>query len=164
MAMRIALIVAVAENGVIGVRGQLPWHLPADLRRFKQLTMGHTLVMGRLTYESIGRALPGRTSIVITGDRARAYEGCLVAHSWDEAVRMAPPDRDLFVIGGRQVFAAALPSADALHWTQVHAVVEGDVFFPPLDWQDWELRHDERHEADDRHAHAYSFRDYERRR
>ena len=164
MGSRIALIVAVAENGVIGVRGQLPWHLPADLRRFKQLTMGHTLVMGRLTYESIGRPLPGRTSIVITGDPTRAYDGCLVAHSWDDAIRLAPADRDLFVIGGRQVFAAALPSADMLHWTQVHAAVEGDVFFPPLDWQDWELRLDERHEADERHAYAYSFRDYQRRR
>jgi dihydrofolate reductase len=163
MASRIALIVAVAENGVIGARGQLPWHLPADLRRFKQLTMGHTLVMGRLTYESIGRPLPGRTSIVITGDLTRRYEGCLVAHSWEEACRAAPADRDLFVIGGRQVFAAALPFADCLHWTQVHAAVEGDVYFPSLDWQDWELRHDERHEADERHAYAYSFRDYARR-
>ncbi len=159
----ISLIVAVSQNGVIGNRGQLPWQLSADLRRFKQLTMGHTLVMGRLTYESIGRPLPGRVSIVVSRNSESAWDGCLVAPSWKQAIEMAPPDRELFAIGGRQIFEAALPDTQRLYWTAVHADVEGDVFFPALDWSEWKLVREESHSADERNEHAYSFRDYVRR-
>lgn len=164
MASEVALIVAVSENGVIGNQGQLPWHLPADLRRFKQLTMGHTLVMGRRTYESIGRPLPGRTSIVITRDAERKIDGCITVTSWEEARRRAPEDRDLFIIGGQQIFEMALPFADRLHWTQVHGVVPGDVVFPAIDWQQWRLISQEPHPADVRHEFAYTFREYVRQK
>lgn len=162
MSRSLSIIVAVAENGIIGRRGQLPWRLSADLRRFKQLTMGHTLVMGRLTFESIGRPLPGRLSIVMSRDRSRSFQGCQVARSWEDVQALAPHDRDLFVIGGRQLFEMALPLADKLYWTSVHAMVEGDVTFPNIDWDRWKLQREERHEADEQNEFAYSFRDYER--
>jgi dihydrofolate reductase len=161
--MNVSLIVAVAENGVIGRHGQLPWHLPLDLRRFKQLTMGHTLVMGRKTFESIGRALPGRTSIVISRDASYPAHGCLVATSWESAIERSHPDSELFVIGGRQIYQMALERAGRIYWTHVQAAIEGDAFFPPLDWSQWRLINEEPHAADSRHAHDFVFKDYVRR-
>jgi dihydrofolate reductase len=127
----------MAANRVIGADGALPWHLPADLRRFKAVTMGHHLVMGRNTYESIGRPLPGRTSIVLTRDRSATLPGVLVAHSLDEAIERAAGDPELYVIGGEQVFRAALPIADRIVLTEIHQEVAGDTVFPELDRADW---------------------------
>ena len=157
--MRITLVVAAAENGVIGRSGTLPWHLPADLRHFKSVTMGKPVVMGRKTWESIGRPLPGRTNIVLTGQLGYEASGAVVAHSFEEALAAAA-ERDadeVMVIGGAAVYAAALPRADRILLTRVHAVVDGDVFFPTMADEEWEVLAAERHPPDERHAFGYSF-------
>ena len=159
----LSCIVAMAENWVIGRGGDLPWHLPADLKRFKQLTMGHHIIMGRKTYESIGRALPGRTSVVVTRNRNFvAAPGVAVSHSLEEALEQAASDDEAFVIGGEALYRLALPSADRLYVTAIHAEVDGDVYFPGDTLDDWHLTHEEPHEADDRHTHEYTFRVHER--
>lgn len=161
--MPLSLIVAVAENQVIGREGQLPWRLSADLRRFKRLTMGHRIVMGRKTYESIGRALPGRTSIVLTRQADfQAAEGVLVADSLEAALREAGDD-EVFVIGGAGVYRESLPRATRVYLTRVHADVEGDTFFPRLDPQTWRLVEQHPHPADEKNDFAHTFQVYERR-
>ena len=131
--LRVTLIVAVAANGVIGNHGKVPWHIREDLQRFKRLTMGHPIVMGRKTWESIGRALPGRESVVVTRQEGYRAEGATVVASLAEALATRP---DAFVIGGGEIYREALPLADRVELTQVHAVFEGDTTFPPLgpDW------------------------------
>lgn len=133
--MTVTLIAAVADNGVIGVDGDLPWRLPEDLRRFKALTLGGTLVMGRRTYESIGRPLPGRTTVVVTRQPGWAAEGVLVAHSLPAALAMV--DGDAWVAGGGEVYASAFPYADRLELTEVHLSPEGDARFPAWDRSAW---------------------------
>jgi dihydrofolate reductase len=171
--MKISLVVAMAENGVIGRGGNppfdLPWHLPADLQRFKRLTTGHVIVMGRKTFESIGRPLPRRRSVVITRDPGYRYGGpfprgssVTVVHGFDEALAAAADEDEVFVVGGAEVFARALPRAERLYLTRVHAEVEGDVRFPRLDRGAFQLAESERHEADERHAHPFSFELWER--
>jgi dihydrofolate reductase len=135
----VSLIVAMATNRVIGANGTLPWHLPADLRRFRAETMGHHIVMGRSTFESIGRPLPGRTSIVLTRDPSASFPGVLVAHSLAEALEQSAGDRDIFVIGGEQVFRAALPIADRILLTEVRLDVSGDTAFPDLEPGAWTM-------------------------
>ena len=157
----IAIVVAVADNGVIGRDGDLPWRLPADLKHFKRLTLGHTVIMGRRTYASIGKPLPKRRNLVLSRDPDFAPPGVEIARSLDSAFQLSSGE-SAFVIGGAGVFAEALPQAQILHWTQVHAEVVGDVFFPEVDWSEWRLVSEEHHEADERHAHAYTFRRYER--
>jgi dihydrofolate reductase len=161
--MRLSIIVAISENNAIGRGNALPWRLPADLRRFKERTLGHALIMGRRTYESLGRTLPGRTSIVITKSDL-ASPGVFVVRSFDEALQKAREiePEEAFVIGGRAVFAAALPVAERLYVTFVHAQVAGDVFFPERGLEGWVLLEDERHDADARHPFPYSFRVYGR--
>jgi dihydrofolate reductase len=156
----IALIAARAANGVIGVDGGLPWHLPDDLKRFKALTTGHTVVMGRRTWETLTRPLPDRTNLVLTRDRAYHAPGATVVHTLDEAVEHA--GGSLFVLGGGDVYAAALPHATHLYLTDVHADVEGDARFPQVDLSTWRLVREEHHPADERHAYAFTYRDYER--
>jgi dihydrofolate reductase len=166
----IALIVAVAQNGVIGRAGELPWHLPDDLKRFKALTMGKPMLMGRRTFESIGRPLPGRTSLVLTRSADWiAPPGVIKVRSLDEAIertlaiagaaRGAP---ELAVIGGAEVFRLALPRARRIDLTRVHAAVSGDVFFPPLDPREWRETERVEHPADARHAYAMTFSVLER--
>jgi dihydrofolate reductase len=163
---RVSLIVAVAENGVIGRAGQLPWHLPDDLKRFKALTLGKPMLMGRRTFESIGRPLPGRTSLVLT--RAAGWAapaGALAVHSMDEALAQARRcgAEELAVIGGAEVFHLALPLARRIDLTRVHAEVSGDVHFPQLDPREWREIERMDHPADARHAHAMTFSVLERR-
>lgn len=164
--MRLSIIVAVAENGVIGREGKLPWHLPADLARFKRLTMGHTIIMGRRTWESIGRPLPGRRMIVVS--RQAGYQtgtsGIEIAKSLDTALQVAEStgDAEAFVIGGSQLFREALPRADRLHVTRVRAEVAGDTFLPEVNWPDWHLVESESHGADNRNEHPFDFQIYER--
>lgn len=162
--MIISLIVAAAENDVIGRQNDLPWRLSADLRRFKELTMGHAIVMGRKTYESIGRPLPGRRMIVVTRQPGYAAEGVEVAGDMQVAVDLAAArgETELFIIGGAEIFAHFLPRADRLYWTRVHAAVDGDVRFPAFDRNDWRLVESVRHEADAKNEHPYSFELYER--
>lgn len=159
--MRISIIVAVAENGVIGRGGQLPWRLPADLRRFKRLTMGHTVVMGRRTWESIGRQLPGRRMVVVSrqpGYRTNV-EGVAIASGLDEAVRLAADagEDEVFIIGGAELYREAIPRADRLYFTCVMADVEGDTFFPDLDWSEWCLLESEECEANESNEFLHLF-------
>lgn len=127
----------MAAGRVIGANGALPWHLPADLRRFKAVTMGHHLLMGRTTFESIGRPLPGRTSIVLTRDRSVAIPGVHVVHSLAEGIDRAAGDPELFVIGGEEVFRATLPIADRILLTEIRLDVAGDTVFPEVDPAAW---------------------------
>ena len=161
--MRLSLIVAMTRTGVIGRRGQLPWKLSADLKRFKALTMGHHLIMGRKTFDSLGRALPGRISVVITRQADRDFpEGVLVAHSQSQAIDLAATDTEPFVIGGGQVFEQAIPRADRLYVTWVEANVEGDVHFPAVDWLQWREVHRDRHSADEKNEYDTTFTIYDR--
>lgn len=156
--MRLALIAAVARNGLIGRGGELPWHIPADLQFFKAATMGKPMIMGRRTFESIGRALPGRTSIVVTRNAGFAAAGVEVADGLDRALELAAQTGadEVMVIGGGEIYAAALPRADRLYLTEVHIDAEGDVYFPGFDRTQWrELSRDD-HAADGA-TPAYSF-------
>ncbi len=158
----------MAQNRVIGRSGKLPWRLSADLKRFKTLTMGHHLIMGRKTLESIGRPLPGRTTIVLTRRAAPLAldpSGTLplaAARSLDEALTLARNDDEAFVIGGAEIYALALPRVDRLYVTWVDAAVEGDTFFPEFDWDQWRLVSQERHEADARNDFPHRFAVYDR--
>ncbi|MCD6681530.1 MAG: dihydrofolate reductase [Burkholderiaceae bacterium] len=144
---RITLVVARARNGVIGADGGLPWHLPEDLKHFRALTMGHAIVMGRRTWDSIGRALPGRRSIVVSRDLQRAFDGAERASSLDEAIAIASrtgadpsiATDEVFVIGGAQLFAAALPAADRAVVTEIDLDVEGDTYFDAIDSRQWSV-------------------------
>lgn len=131
--MEVVLIAAVARNGAIGRGGTMPWHLPADLKRFKRTTLGAPMVMGRRTWDSIGRPLPGRRSIVVTRNPGWRAEGAETAGSLSAALALAGPVPQVFVIGGAQIYAEALPLADRLELTEIDADVEGDTFFPPWD-------------------------------
>jgi dihydrofolate reductase len=153
----IALVVAVADNGVIGRAGTLPWHLPDDLKHFKAVTMGKPVLMGRRTFESIGKALPGRRNLVLSRKHAVDIAGVKTVHSLEEALVCAGDAGELCVIGGAEVYAAALPVADRVYLTQVHAQVEGDTYFPLAKLSSWtEMEHTE-HPADERHLYAMSF-------
>ena len=155
--MRVAIVVAVAENGVIGAGNQLPWRLPDDLKRFKALTLGKPVVMGRKTHESIGRPLPGRANIVISRRSDLQLPGCTVVNSFPAALAAAGDAPELAVIGGAEIYAQALSSTDIVHLTRVHTTMPGDAWFPALDPGEWREQLIERHPTDERHALAFSF-------
>ncbi|HEX8350839.1 MAG TPA: dihydrofolate reductase [Hymenobacter sp.] len=160
----IAFVVAVAENGVIGRDNQLIWHLPTDLRHFKQLTLGHPIIMGRRTFESIGRPLPGRINIIITRDPDWQAEGCTIAYSVPTALELAQQSDELvFVIGGAEIYRQALAAADTIYLTEVHHSFEGDVIFPEINHSEWRETTRERHEPDEKHTYAFSFVTLQRR-
>ena len=158
----ITLIVAVADSGVIGRDNALPWHLPEDLKRFKRLTMGKPIVMGRKTFESIGKPLPGRQNIVITRAANYRREGVTVVHGVEEAVRAAGGAAEIMIIGGADLFRLFLPRAARIHLTRVHGDIAGDVLWPPLD-DTWGVVESEPHAADERHAFAMTFEVWEKR-
>ncbi len=168
--MKLSVIVAVAENGIIGHDGDLPWHLSADLRRFKRLTTGHPILMGRKTWESIGRPLPGRTSVVISRqpDYETGYPEVLLAANLDEALARArnveENTGEAFLIGGARIYEMALPRADRLLLTRVHANPEGDVSFPQVNWDEWQLIEEKRAEADNKNDFAHTYQVFERNR
>ena len=153
----VTLVVAVADNGVIGRENALPWHLPEDLKRFKRITMGKPIVMGRKTFESIGRLLPNRTTVVLTRRPDYVVPGAIVASSLTDAINAAARDDEIFVIGGAEVFREALPIADCLHLTTVDAEPAGDTHMPSFDVAHWREEVSEGHPADDRHVHAYRY-------
>jgi len=159
--MGVTLVVAAAENRVIGRDGGLPWRLPDDLKRFRALTVGHAILMGRRTWESIGRPLPGRRSHVVTRHPVDA-PGVASHASLADALAAVADDPEPFVIGGEALYAAALPEADRIQRTLVHAEPEGDAFFPEVDWSAWKLVFREAHPADARHDHAFTFETWER--
>ncbi len=158
----ISIIVAAAENDVIGNHGELPWHLSGDLQRFKAVTMGKPIVMGRKTWESIGRPLPGRQNIVITRQTGFTADGCDVVGSVDAAIAAAGDAEEIMVIGGSEIYALFLPRADRLYLTRVHAEVEGDAFFSNDDDSSWSLVDYEHRAADDNNDFDFSFQLYER--
>ena len=161
--VQLAVIVAAADNGVIGCNDALPWHLPEDLRYFKRVTMGKPIIMGRNTWESIGRPLPGRTNIVITRDKTFTAAGVKIVHSLEDALSLAQSislidgAQEVVVIGGAQIYALALPIADRLYLTQVHAEVEGDAHFPVFDLTQWEELGREDYSASGPNPYDYSF-------
>jgi dihydrofolate reductase len=161
---RLSLIVAMARNRVIGANNRIPWRLPDEQQLFKRLTMGHHIVMGRKTYESIGRLLPGRKTVVVTRRPDYAATGAVVAHSLQEALGAAAGDDEVFVIGGAELFREALPLADRLHLTIVDAAPAGDTFMPEFDASGWREVENHVHERDERHQHGYAYHLYERRR
>jgi dihydrofolate reductase len=165
--MRISIIAAVAENGVIGRQGQLPWRLSDDLRRFKQLTMGHTIIMGRRTWESIGRALPGRRTVAVSRkpDFRTSVVGVETATDLDKALAIAKAagDEEAFIVGGAELYRESLSRADRLYLTRVCAAVNGDTYFPIIEWSNWQLVESEDHDANEKNEHAYRFETYDRR-
>lgn len=153
----VSIVVAMDENGGIGREGRLPWHLPDDLRRFKQLTLGKPIIMGRKTWDSIGRALPGRHNIVVSRQPGLALPGATVAASLEAAFAAAGDVPEICVIGGAEIFSLALPLADVVHLTVVHATLPADTRLAPFDAREWiEVGRDPR-QADARHGHAFSF-------
>jgi dihydrofolate reductase len=164
--MRISIIVAVAENGVIGRDGKLPWRLPADLARFKRLTMGHTVIMGRRTWESIGRPLPGRRMVVVSRqpDYRTDVGDVEIVGSLDQALSRGElaGDNEAFVIGGAELFREALPRADRLYRTHVRAAVAGDTYFPEVNWSEWRLVESSDHDSDVKNEYPFVFEAYER--
>jgi len=166
MKMTVSLIVAVSDNGVIGRDGGLPWHLPRDLRHFKTTTMGHHLIIGRRTWDEVGKPLPGRTMLVVTRSRTFVANGATVVHSLEDALEVSKTDEEPFVGGGAYIYRIALARdlVDRLYLTRVHTDVEGDTFLPEIDFDDWELISTEHHEADEKNEFACTFQVYERRR
>jgi dihydrofolate reductase len=162
--MKLSLIVAVAENGVIGHNNQLIWHLPNDLKQFKRLTTGHCIIMGRKTFESIGKPLPNRTSIIISRNLDFQIEGCITVDSLDNAISAAKniENEEAFVIGGAEIYHLALPIIDKIYLTEVHQTFEGDTFFPEIDKTIWKETHREDFETDEKHKVKYSFVELEK--
>ena len=153
---RVELIVARADNGVIGRDGRLPWHLSADLRQFKITTMGAPMIMGRKTFDSLPGLLPGREHIVLTRDADFQAEGVKVAHSTDEALKLAAGAERVSVIGGAEIYHAFLPMAERIHLTEVHVAPDGDTFFPQINTRDWNVARGRRNEAEgDQPAHTF---------
>lgn len=136
--LTISLIVAVAKKGVIGVNNTLPWHLPEDLKRFRALTTGHHIIMGRKTYESLGRLLPDRTTVIVTRNKNYMVEGALIAHSMQDAIKLCKNDAEVFIIGGAELYKEGLKLAQQLYITEVDLDVPGDAFFPDLDFSEWQ--------------------------
>jgi dihydrofolate reductase len=160
------MIVAMGENRVIGGSGHIPWHLPADFKHFKELTMGHPIVMGRKTFESIGKPLPGRTNIVITRDAAYQHEGVVVVASPEAALAegaASPGNDEMFVIGGTEMYKLFLPQAKKIYLTQVHGSFEGDVFFPELSEGEWRLTSSEENKKDEKNPFDFTYLVYERK-
>lgn len=155
----LSAIAAMSENRVIGIDNQLPWHLPADLKHFKTLTTGHPILMGRKTYESIGRPLPNRTNIIITRNADFTAPGCVVVTSIDHAMTHAAKEnvQEIFIIGGAEVYKQLLPHVQCIYLTIVHEQFEGDAFFPELDVKEWKETARETHAADENNEYSYSF-------
>lgn len=161
--MTISIIVAVAENGTIGDQNSLLWHIKEDMQLFRRVTTGHPVVMGRKTYESLGRPLPNRTNVVISRQEL-TIEGCTVVHSLEEALALFDAEEELFIIGGAQIYAAALPIADRLYLTTVEHSYEGDTHFPAWDRTQWKLTHSEHFACGENYPHPFRFELYTRRR
>lgn len=160
----ISIIVAVAENGVIGDKNSLLWHISEDLKHFKAHTSGHPVVMGRKTFESLGRPLPNRHNVVITRQTDLEIAGCTVVHSLEEALALFTPDEEVFIIGGAQIYARALPLADRFLLTRVHHPYEGDTSFPAWDAAEWELVARTPYEHGEKYPHPFTLEEYRRKR
>lgn len=164
--MVLSAITAVSLNNVIGKQNALPWHMPADMRFFKITTMGHAVIMGRKTYQSFKKALPGRTNFVITRQKDYTLPDAFVVHSLSEAIHKAAEAEkgEIFILGGAEVYRESLPLLDRIYLTRIYAEVEGDAFFPPPDPDHWKMVSEDAHEPDEKNRYAYSFQVWERRK
>jgi len=162
--MLLSLIVAASENNVIGKNNQLPWHLPADMKFFKNTTWGMPVIMGRKTFESMRKPLPGRINIILTKQKNWKAEGAIVVHDWDDALLVAKDAdcKEVFVIGGGEIFKETIKKADRLYMTRVHTMLDGDVFFPDIDEKKWKLVSKKDGKADEKQKFNYSFELWEK--
>ena len=164
--MIVSAIVAVAQNNVIGINNGIPWYLPADLKYFKKTTLNHHIIMGRKSYESIGRPLPKRTNVIVTRDPFYIASNCLVVHSVEEGLKLALDNNDdeAFIIGGGEIYRQSMPFVDRLYLTEVDLEVEGAVYFPEIDFSEWDLVFEEAHKPDEKNEMAYVFKVLERKK
>ena len=160
MQKNISIIVAVVKDNVIGKNNQLIWHLPADLKRFKTLTMNHHILMGRKTFESIGKTLPGRISIIITSDKNMIFDGCIIAHSIEDAIKLAQDDNEIFIIGGDSIYRQSIELVNKLYITKIDADFDGDAFFPEMDFSKWILIESQSFQPDEKNQYPYQFLTY----
>ncbi|HEY0045363.1 MAG TPA: dihydrofolate reductase [Flavobacterium sp.] len=163
MKQTVTLIAAAAENNALGKDGDLPWHLPDDFRRFKAVTTGHHIIMGRKTLESLPKLLPNRTHVVITRQHNYNCDDCIVVGSLQEALNAAPQDQEVFIIGGGEIFVMALEKADKIDLTRVHANIEADAFFPEINNSEWQLEKEEFHPKDEKHQFDFTFQTFTRK-
>lgn len=157
------MIAAAAENNALGKENDLVWHLPDDFKRFKKLTTGHHIIMGRKTFESFPQPLPNRTHIIITRNKDYKAKGAVVVHTLERALEIAKDDPQPFIIGGGEIYKQALPLADKIELTRVHADFEADTFFPEIDEKEWKLVKKEFHTTDEKHKYSFTYLTYERR-
>ena len=156
----ITLIAAAAENNALGKNNDLIWHLPDDFKRFKAITSGHYIIMGRKTFESFPKPLPNRTHVIITRQKNYNPENCIVVNSLEKAIEICPKDEDVFVIGGGEIYQQSIAIADKIELTRVHSTFEADTFFPEIDTTIWELVQEEFHPKDEKHLFNFSFQTY----
>lgn len=161
--MTISIIVAAAENNTIGKENQLLWRLPNDLKRFKSLTTGHTVIMGRKTHESIGRALPNRRNIIVSRNPELRIDGCETAGSLEEALNRTSGEEEVFVMGGGEIYKQIWDRGDKLYLTRVHAQIEGDTMIPEIRCGEWTEESREQHASDEKHPYAYTFITYKKK-
>ncbi|WP_426064472.1 dihydrofolate reductase [Flavobacterium sp. DSP2-3-1] len=159
----IIIIAAAAENNTLGKNNEMVWHLPNDFQRFKSLTSGHHIIMGRKTFESLVKPLPNRTHVIITRQKEYHAEGCIVVDSIEKALEICPKDEDSYIIGGGEIYALGLPYTDKLEITRVHHNFEGDAHFPKINEDEWEMTASEFNEKDEKHRYDYSYQTYIRR-
>lgn len=159
----ITIIAAAAENNALGKDNDLVWHLPDDFKRFKRLTSGHHIIMGRKTFESFPKLLPDRTHIVITRKKDYKPEGVIVVHSIEDAIKAAKLDEQAFIIGGGEIYKMGMDYADRIELTRVHGEFEADAFFPEFDKDDWELKNDQFHDKDEKHDYSFTYLTYDRK-
>lgn len=158
----ISIIVAIADNGVIGTNNTLPWRLPADLKYFRATTMGHTIVMGRRNFQDIGKALPGRRNVVLTRDKNFSANHCEVAHSINDVMSMLDREEETFIIGGAEVYRSFLPLSDKLYITHIDSAVDGNVFFPDYDLSEWEMVSEGARQTNEENTLSFRFCVYRR--
>lgn len=159
----VTIIAAAAENNALGKDNDLVWHLPDDFKRFKALTTGHHIIMGRKTFETFPKPLPNRTHIVVTRQKDYRKEGCIVVHSVKEALELAKGDEQPFIIGGGEIYRLGMPYTDKIELTRIHADPEADTFFPEIDMEQWELTDSEHHPGDERHKYDFTYLTYVRK-
>jgi dihydrofolate reductase len=159
----ITIIAAVSENNALGKNNDLLWHLPSDFKRFKELTSGHYIIMGRKTFESFPKPLPNRTHVVISRQKNYAPEGCIVVDSLENAIKICPKNENIFIIGGGQIYKQSINIVDRLDITKVHENFDAEVFFPEIDMNIWKLESEEFHEKDEKHKYDFSFNRYIRK-
>lgn len=156
----ITLIAAAAENNALGKDNQLVWHLPDDFKRFKQITSGHYIIMGRKTFESFPKPLPNRTHVIITRQKNYKVDGCIVVNSIEDAIKVCPIDEEVFIIGGADIYNQSIDFADKIELTRVHANFEADAFFPDINLNNWKLIFEEKHVQDEKHNFDFTFQTF----